>query len=100
MSIHRTRYVLFVYLTSDVYTAIVGHCDLSSKDVEATLQRHCQHKRIRGIRQMLNYDEKYEYNAVSHDGYLTDPDWIRGFSLLEKYNLSFDMYILPRQMMR
>ena len=86
---------------SFINTAVVGYCDLSTSDAEATLQRHCQYKRIRGIRQTLNYHEKVpEYSTVSHDGYLTDPNWIKGFSLLEKYNLSFDLQILPGQMMR
>ncbi|XP_064404857.1 uncharacterized protein y4mH-like isoform X1 [Halichondria panicea] len=81
--------------------AIVGYCDLSSPDAEDILKRHSEHKRMRGIRQMLNFHKTHpEYNAVPHDDYLTDPNWIRGFALLEKYNLSFDLHILPGQMKR
>ena len=88
-------------LFSSVHAAIVGYCDLSSPDVEDVLRRQSEHKRMRGIRQMLNYHSEHpQYCAVSHDNYLTDPNWIKGFSLLEKYNLSFDLHILPHQMKR
>lgn len=87
--------------SSNTRAAIVGFCDLSSPDAETVLQRQCEHKRMRGIRNMLNYhEERKEFNAVSHDNYLTDPNWIRGFGLLKKYNLSFELHILPKQMMR
>ncbi len=90
-----------IYRVLFYHAAIVGHCDLSSPDVEDILQRHSEHKRMRGIRQTLNYSEDHpEYCAARHDNYLTDPNWIRGFSLLEKYNLSFELLVLPRQMSR
>ena len=84
-----------------MYSAIVGHADLSSSDLEDVLQRHCQFTRLRGIRHMLNYHpDKPQYSEPAHDNYLTDPAWIKGFGLLEKYNLSFELHVLPRQMHR
>jgi predicted TIM-barrel fold metal-dependent hydrolase len=81
--------------------AIVGHADLSADNLEDVLMRHCQSKRIRGIRHMLNFhSEKPQYSEVEHDNFLTDPKWQRGLELLEKYNLSFEIHILPRQMKR
>ena len=84
-----------------MHAAIVGYCDLSSPDAEDILKRQSEHKRMRGIRHMLNFHKTHpEYNAVSHDNYLTDPNWIRGFALLEKYNLSFELHLLCGQMKR
>ena len=84
-----------------MYSAIIGYADLSSSGLEDTLQRHCQFKRFRGVRHMLNYHpDKPQYSEPSHDNYLTDPTWIKGFGLLEKYNLSFELHILHRQMHR
>ena len=84
-----------------MYSAIVGHADLSSSDLEDVLQRHCQSARFRGIRHMLNFHpDKPQYSEPAHDNYLTDPAWIKGFGLLEKYNLSFELHVLPRQMHR
>jgi predicted TIM-barrel fold metal-dependent hydrolase len=81
--------------------AIVGRCDLSSPRVEDTLSRHCRSGRFRGIRQMLNYHPtKPVYSEAPHDDYLTDPQWLKGVALLEKYGLSFEMHVLPHQMHR
>lgn len=55
--------------------AIVAHADLRSRDVEATLERHCQFSNMRGIRDF------------SYGDYLTSPDFQRGYALLQKYSL-------------
>ena len=81
--------------------AIVGHCDLSSLQAEDVLRRHCQSKRFRGIRHTLNYHPtKPIYSEAAHDEFLTDPQWLKGVVLLEKFNLSFELHILPAQMHR
>lgn len=83
------------------YLAIVGFADLSSTNLDEILQGHCKFSRFRGIRQMLNHHpDKPQYSLAPHDNYLTDPAWIKGFGLLEKYNLSFELQVLPHQMHR
>lgn len=50
---------------------------------------------------MLNYHPtKPEYSEQKHDNYLTDPRWLAGVGLLEKYGLSFELHVLPHQMKR
>ena len=50
---------------------------------------------------MLNYHpKKPEYSEQVHDNFLTDPKWLAGIGLLEKYNLSFELHVLPAQMKR
>ena len=94
-------FLLFVLPLLPSSLAIVGHCDLSSSDVESVLKRHCQSNRMRGIRQILNYHpDNMIYSEAPHDNFLTDPQWLKGLALLEKYNLSFEMHVLPRQMHR
>ena len=84
-----------------VCLALVGFADLSSTHLDEILQGHCKFSRFRGIRQMLNYHpDKPQYSLAPHDNYLTDPAWIKGFGLLEKYNLSFELQVLPHQMHR
>ncbi|XP_065886373.1 uncharacterized protein y4mH-like isoform X2 [Dysidea avara] len=78
---------------------IVGYCDLTTDDVEVTLQEHCKYANMRGIRQLLNYHpDKPHYSEVNSDNYLTNPKWLEGLNLCGKHNLSFDLAILPRQM--
>ena len=55
--------------------AIVAYADLRDPDVEATLERHCEYANMGGIRDF------------SYGDYLVEPDFHRGYALLEKYNL-------------
>ena len=54
---------------------IVAHADLRDRGVEAVLEAHCEYPNMRGIRDF------------SHGDYLVEPDFHRGFALLEKYDL-------------
>ena len=55
--------------------AIVAYADLRDPDVEATLERHCEYENMGGIRDF------------SYGDYLVEPDFHRGYALMEKYNL-------------
>ncbi len=58
---------------------IVAHADLRAPDVESVLEAHCQYPLMRGIRDF------------SYGDYLVEPDFHRGFALLEKFNLRASM---------
>ena len=58
---------------------IVAHADLRDPGVERVLERHCESPNMRGIRDF------------SYGDYLVEPDYHRGFALLEKYNLVSSM---------
>ena len=74
--------------------AIVGHCDLSSELAREVIQRHCQSKRFKGIRQLLYYHPTKSVPFMApHDDYFTDPKWLSGVSLLQEFNLSLEFLI-------
>ena len=54
---------------------IVAYADLREPDVDEVLARHAEFSLLRGIRDF------------SYGDYLVEPDFHRGFALLEKYNL-------------
>ena len=56
---------------------IVAYADLSDPQVEQTLERHAAFANLRGIRD-LRYDD-----------YLTNEDWLRGFSTFSRFDLVF-----------
>jgi predicted TIM-barrel fold metal-dependent hydrolase len=58
---------------------LVGDARMQSPDVETTLARHAEHANFRGIRDFARGD------------YLVDPDFHRGYALLEKYDMSYDL---------
>ncbi|MGH6943975.1 MAG: amidohydrolase family protein, partial [Geminicoccaceae bacterium] len=79
--------------------AIVAYANLADPGVEAVLERHCRHRNMRGIRYMLNHEDKEPlYCAASRGDWLRDETWRRGYALLERYRLSFDLQIFWHQM--
>ena len=58
---------------------IIAHAELRDPNVESVLERHCEFPNMRGIRDF------------SYGDYLVEPDFHRGFALLEKYNLVSSM---------
>ena len=73
--------------------AIVANADFASADVERVLEGHCEFANTRGIRYSLH---RRLGEAVPYDP-LRNPVWVRNFSLLRKYGLSFDMELFPSQ---
>jgi predicted TIM-barrel fold metal-dependent hydrolase len=77
---------------------IVAYADLGADDAEDTLERHCRHANMRGIRQMLNYGAEPRLRVAGRGDLMGDDGWRAGFALLKTYGLSFDLQIWPWQM--
>ena len=65
---------------------IVGDARMQQPDVEKTIERHAEYANFRGLRDFAQGD------------YLVDPDFHRGYALLEKYNLVYDLDVLWEDM--
>ena len=55
--------------------AIVAYADLRDPSVEVVLERHCEFPNMKGVRDF------------SYGDYLVEPDFHRGYALMEKYGL-------------
>ena len=77
---------------------IVARAELHRSDVEATLAAHCRFPNTRGIRHIVNWHPDPAKTYVAKADFLTDTAWLRGFALLKRYNLSFDLQLYPSQM--
>ena len=77
--------------------AIVAFAALNDPDVETLLARHAHSKNVRGIRHIVNWhpDPKRTYTPRN---LLEDTAFARGYALLARYGLSFDLQIYPNQM--
>ena len=75
---------------------IVAFAALDDPDVEALLESHSQRPNVRGIRHIVNWhpDPNRSYTPRDLTG---DEAWQRGFGLLGKYGLSFDLQCYPGQ---
>jgi predicted TIM-barrel fold metal-dependent hydrolase len=96
-SVKETRWLQSVADTRGYPHALVAHAELNNPKVEALLAEHASQRNVRGIRQILNWHPDPKKTYTPRD-WLGDADWHKGFALLRKYNLSFDLQIYPGQM--
>lgn len=78
-------------------TGIVAFAALDDPQVDGLLAQQAAHKRVRGIRHIVNWhrDPNRTYGPVD----LTlDPQWRAGYALLARHGLSFDLQCYPGQM--
>jgi len=76
---------------------IVCNVDLAAPDVEAALKTQTQFPNLRGVRQMLYWDKLPVRQGAPRADYCNDPAFRRGFALLEKYGLSFELQVYAGQ---
>lgn len=79
--------------------AFIAHAPLNDPKVETLLAAHSEHKNLRGIRQILNWHQNPALTYTSHN-LLENPGFQRGFALLNKFDLLFDLQIYPGQMLQ
>lgn len=92
-----TKWLQSLAAETDHPDAIVAFAALDAPDVERLLAAHAEHANVRGIRHILNWhsDPKRTYTPRN---LLDDDAFARGYALLGKYSLSFDLQIYPNQM--
>lgn len=76
---------------------IVCNADLASIDVESALNAQKQFPNLRGVRQMLYWDTDPVRQGAPRPDLCNSPDFRRGFSLLEKFGLHFELQVYPGQ---
>jgi L-fuconolactonase len=85
-----------------VAAGIVGYVDLALGDAVAPLlEAHliAGKDRFRGIRNVLTWHSGHEIESrISGPDFITSPLFLKGFSYLHKYNLSFDTFIFHPQL--
>ena len=84
--VEETKWLQEMVDSSGYPMAIVGDARMQQPDVEATIERHAEYANFRGLRDFAQGD------------YLVDPDFHRGYALLEKYNLVYDLDVFWENM--
>lgn len=77
---------------------IVAFADLSSPGVQAVLEEHLEYPNVRGIRQCLNFHKDPIKTFIDHPHLMSEPQWRKGYALLQRYGLSFDLQLYHTQM--
>jgi predicted TIM-barrel fold metal-dependent hydrolase len=78
-------------------TGLVAFAALNDPDVDALLAAQAAHKRVKGIRQIVNWHPDALRTYTPAD-LTVDPAWQAGYGLLAKHGLSFDLQCYPGQM--
>ncbi len=76
---------------------IVCNADLADPALDAALKAQKQFANLRGVRQMLYWDSDPVRRSVPRPDYCNAPEFRRGFALLEKYDLSFELQVYAGQ---
>jgi predicted TIM-barrel fold metal-dependent hydrolase len=76
---------------------LVFNVDLTAPDADAALKAQKQFPNVRGARQMLYWDKQPERQGAPRPDFCNDPDFRRGFALLEKYDLHFELQVYAHQ---
>jgi predicted TIM-barrel fold metal-dependent hydrolase len=86
-----TRWLQEIIAASGLPHAIVAGARLDEPAVEAVLAGHARLPRVRGIRHKPRAAPSPAEVEVGAPGSMADPAWRRGYELLERYGLSFDL---------
>lgn len=76
-------------------SAIVAHAWFDADDTEEILAAQASFPLVRGIRSKPVTSAAPGLQTPGAPGTMQDPRWLAGFSLLEKYQLSWDMRVPP-----
>jgi predicted TIM-barrel fold metal-dependent hydrolase len=71
--------------------AVIGHARLETPGVDDVLRRHASYKLTRSIRQKPASARSAADITRGAPGSMSDPAWRRGYALLAKHGLSFDL---------
>ena len=85
---------------ADKYGFPHGICcqvDMTDPDLDTKLKAQKQFPNLRGVRQQLYWDSHPRRQNVSRPDFCNTPEFRRGFALLEKHGLSFELQVFAAQ---
>jgi L-fuconolactonase len=89
-TLEETRWLLELADQHPIIAGVVGWVDLQSEDARAQLERFAAHKKLVGIRHIVQ--------GEPDDRFLLKPELGRGIALLEEFGLAYDILIYPRHL--
>jgi L-fuconolactonase len=88
--LEENEFLLELAENSDTIKGVVGWVDLQSQAVDEQLEKYSAIPKFCGVRHVIQ-DEP-------DDQFMFRPSFLRGVSLLQYYNLTYDILILPKQL--
>ena len=89
-TLEETRWLLELADENPFIAGVVGWVDLQSPECRAQLERFARHKKLVGIRHIVQ--------AERDDRFLLKPEFGRGIAMLEEFGLAYDILIYTRHL--
>lgn len=89
-TLEETRWLLELAETSASILGVVGWVDLRSPEVRSQLRRFAGNSKLVGIRHIVQ--------AEPDDRFLLQPEFLRGISALEEFDLAYDILIYSKHL--
>jgi L-fuconolactonase len=89
-SLEETRWLLELAERAPFIFGVVGWVDLRSPQVRSELEKFSANPKLVGIRHMVQ--------GEPDDRFLLQPEFLRGISMLEEFDLAYDLLIYPRHL--
>lgn len=89
-TLEETRWLLELAENSPAILGVVGWVDLRAPDARTQLESFVKNPKLVGIRHIVQ--------GESDDRFLMRPDFLRGISLLEEFDLAYDILIYRRHL--
>jgi L-fuconolactonase len=87
--LEETRWLLELAEKNPFILGVVGWVDLRSPQLRADLESFAGNPKLVGIRHIVQSEP---------DDFLLQPDFLRGFSILEEFDLAYDILIYPKHL--
>jgi L-fuconolactonase len=89
-TLYETKWLLELATASSFIAGVVGWVDLQSPDVVSQLAELAKNPKLVGVRHIVQ--------SEPDDRFLLRPRFLRGISILEKFDLTYDILIYPQQL--
>jgi predicted TIM-barrel fold metal-dependent hydrolase len=96
-AVNETRWLQSVADKHGFPHGIVCNADLAAPDIAEMLKGQKQFANLRGVRQMLYWDSDPIRQSVPRPDFCNSAEFRRGFALLEKYDLHFELQVYAGQ---
>jgi L-fuconolactonase len=84
-----TSFLLQLAEDNSFIKGVVGWLDLCNENIDERLHHFSKFKKLKGLRHIVQAEP---------DGFMLQKEFQRGISALEKYNLTYDILIYPKQL--
>ena len=96
-ALDETRWLQSVADTHGFPHGITVQVDMTDPDLERQLDAHKQFANVRGVRHQIHWDSNPLRQNVARPDLCNTPEFRRGFALLEKYGLHFELQVFSAQ---